>query len=175
MGVLIIFGLFVLSLVLQGSVLALAGTGGIHPDLLLVAVVALALLSDGKRGAFLGFSAGLLQDVLTAAPLGFFTFGKMLAGLLAGMLAREVYRDFLPVPVMMITGLTLLNETVTYFLVELYFTPALTFPDYLRIYTLPRLLMHALVMVLVYPYMLNAQRRRVFFAEMENDADRWFR
>ncbi len=174
MGILVISGLFILSLVLQGSVLALAGTGGIHPDLLLVVVVALALLSDGKRGTLLGFTAGLFQDVLTAAPLGFFTFGKMLAGLLAGTLAREVYRDYLPVPLMVISALTLLNETVAYFLMELYFSPALQLTDYLRAFALPRLLMHVLVMAFLYPYLLRAQRRGLFFAEPENDGDGWF-
>jgi len=169
MAVLITFGLFILSLLLQGSVLALAGTGGIHPDLLLVVVVALALLADGKKGAIIGLAAGLLQDVLAAAPLGFFAFGKTLAGLVAGVLAREVYRDFLPAPLMVVAGLTVLNEVATYFLMDLYFSPRDMFVEYLRVFSVPRLLMHVLVMALIYPYLIKAAKRGLLFSEAEND------
>jgi rod shape-determining protein MreD len=168
MGLLLIFGIFVISLVLQGSVLALAGTGGVHPDFLFVMVVALALLSDGKRGALLGFSAGLLQDILFASPIGFFTFGKMLAGLLAGMLAHEIYRDFVPVPVIVVTFLTVLNEAVTFLLMNTYFNPPVTFLYYLQYFSLPRIVMHVLIMALVYPYLYGAQKRQLFFPEPEN-------
>ncbi len=167
MGVLLIFGLFVVSLVLQSSVLALAGTGGVHPDLLFVVVVGLALLSDAKRGALLGFSAGLLQDILFASPLGFFTFGKMLAGLMAGLLAHEIYRDFVPVPVIVVTFLTLLNESVTFLLMNIYFNPPITFLLYLQNFSLPRVVMHMLFMALAYPYLYEAQKRGRFFVERE--------
>ncbi|MBS4022941.1 MAG: rod shape-determining protein MreD [Dethiobacter sp.] len=168
MGIIFIFGLFVISLVIQGSVLALAGTGGVHPDILFVVVVALALLSDGKRGALLGFSAGMLQDIVFASPIGFFTFGKMLAGLLAGLLAHEIYRDFVPVPVIVVTVLTVLNEAVTYLLMNMYFNPQVTFIHYLQHFSLPRVAMHILVMAIAYPYLYTAQKRRMFFHEPES-------
>ena len=49
MAPLLIFVIFVISLALQGSVLALAGPAGVQPDILLVVTVALALLADLRR------------------------------------------------------------------------------------------------------------------------------
>jgi len=158
-----IFGLFIISLVLQGSVLELAGTGGVHPDLLFVVVVAMGLFSDSKRGFLLGLCAGLMQDIIFATPIGFFTLGKMLAGLFAGMLSHEVYRDFVPVPVTVVSLLTLLNEAVTFFLMSFFHDSSLTFLQYVLSISFPRVIMHFLIMALVYPYLYRAQKRNLFF------------
>ena len=50
----IIFLLFLASLAIQGSVLALAAPGGVHPDILLVVTVALSALAGPRRGAITG-------------------------------------------------------------------------------------------------------------------------
>jgi rod shape-determining protein MreD len=167
MGFVIIFALFVTSLVLQGSVLALVSPGGVHPDFLLIFVIALALLSDSRKGALLGLGAGLLQDILFASPLGFFATGKMLAGTLAGLLAHEIYRDFIPAPMLLVAGLTLFNETVTYLLMDIYFNINISLAHYLQQYSLPRAAMHLLLMALIYPHLYRCQQRQVFFTEPE--------
>lgn len=168
MQYLLIAVLFTVSLSVQGSVLALARPGGVHPDFLLLLVVALALLSDARRGAVLGLAAGLLQDVLFSAPLGFFGFGKMMAGALAGMLAREIYKDFLPAPVLIVTVLTLVSEIVTFLLMRLYFPVAISLWSYLGDVSLPRMAMHFMFMIILYPFLYRLQKRQLLFAENES-------
>jgi len=169
MTFLLIFGVSVISLVLQGSVMALVGTGGVHPDILFVVVVALALLSDSKRGALTGLSMGLLQDILFASPLGFFSFGKMLAGTLAGMLAHEIYREIVWAPMLIVAVLTMVNEAIVYLMMNLYFTPPITLLHYLRHFSLSRMIMHLLIMALIYPCLYRAQKRNLLFVESESD------
>ncbi|MDW7651245.1 MAG: rod shape-determining protein MreD, partial [Bacillota bacterium] len=123
MGPLLIFAMFVVSLALQGSVLALVGTSGVHPDILLVLVVVLGLLSDTKHGALAGLAAGLLQDVMFGSPLGFFAFINMLTGALAGMLADEVNKDFMPAPVMLVAFFTVFSGLLAFMLTRFYSIP----------------------------------------------------
>ncbi|MBS4031047.1 MAG: rod shape-determining protein MreD [Clostridiales bacterium] len=165
MSFLIIFGLFVISLSLQGSVLALAGTSGVHPDFLLVVVIALALLSDSKRGAIIGLCAGLMQDILFGSPLGFFAFVKMLIGALAGLLADEIYKDFILAPMMLVAAFTLISEIITFYLMQFYFSPPISLLHYLQQFSLFRIGMHITIIALVYPYLYRAQKRHLLFFE----------
>lgn len=169
MTFLIIFSISIMSLVMQGSVLALVGTGGVHPDILFVVVVALALLSDSKRGALTGLCVGLLQDILFASPLGFFSFGKMLAGMLAGMLAHEIYRDMVWVPMLTVAALTIVNEAIIYLQMHLYFAPPITLLHYLQQFSVFRMIMHFLIMALIYPCLYRAQKHHLIYVETESN------
>lgn len=169
MGPVIIFLLFVVSLALQGSVLALAGPNGVHPDILLVIVVALALLSDSKRGAMAGLAAGLMQDIIFGAPLGFFAFIKMLTGALAGLLADEIYKDFVVAPMLLVAFFSAFSDFMTFLLMELYgIDQPLTLLQYLRQFSAVRLAMHFFIMGLIYPYLYRAQKRHLLFSDSES-------
>lgn len=160
----LLFGLFTVSLVLQGSVLALAGTSGIHPDILLVIVVALSLLSDSKRGAAVGLVAGLLQDILFGSPLGFFAFSKTMIGATAGMLSDDIYKDFVLAPMMIVIFFSAWSDFLTFMLMRLYqLQQPYSLIQYLQQISLIRLLMHFLIMGLVYPYLYHAQKKRLLF------------
>ncbi|EEG78144.1 rod shape-determining protein MreD [Dethiobacter alkaliphilus] len=168
MGQVIIFALFVISLTLQGSVLSLAGPDGVHPDILLVIVVALSLLSDSKRGALVGLAAGLLQDILFGAPLGFFAFTKTLTGALAGLFADEIYKDFVLAPMLLVITFSVFNDGLTFFLQRLFAIPQpLSLVQYLQQYSLVRMAMHFFIMGLIYPSLYRAQKRHLLFAETE--------
>ncbi len=165
MPFLIISGLFLTSFVLQGSVLAIAGPHGVHPDFILVIVVALALLSDSKRGAIIGLSAGLIQDVLFGSPLGFFAFVNMLIGALAGLLADEIYKDFILAPMLLVAVFTLLSEVVIFLLMQLFFTHSVPFLYYLKHVSLIKVAMHFLIIALLYPHLHRAQKHHLLFLQ----------
>jgi rod shape-determining protein MreD len=57
---------------------------GAEPDLLLVAIVAVALMAGSIAGAFAGFAGGLLVDVMTLGTLGTTSILLTLAGYWAG-------------------------------------------------------------------------------------------
>ena len=166
---LLIAGLLIAGLAAQTSVLALSGPGGVHPDFLLLVVIILALFSDVRRGALLGCAAGLLQDIVFAAPLGFFTFGKVLAGALAGLLSREIHKDFLLSPVLIVTALGVAAEAATFLLHCLLFADSPFLPGpWLADVVAPRAVMHALLTAVLYPLFYRLQKRALLFADHES-------
>ncbi|NLM52018.1 MAG: rod shape-determining protein MreD [Firmicutes bacterium] len=166
MAYLITFVLFVVSLAIEGSVFALAGPDGVHPDPLLVVVVALAVLAGMRKGAVLGLCAGLLQDIIFGAPLGFFAAVKLPVGALAGLIAEDIYKDFILAPMLLVAFFTLSGDVFIYFLAKLFDVPIVfSLRAYLQNYILPRMLMHFFLMGLLYPFLYRAHKRKLLFEE----------
>jgi rod shape-determining protein MreD len=67
---LLLAGVIVVSLVLESTVLAHLRVGGVHPDVLVIVVVAVAMTDGPVTGATFGFAAGLVSDLLSANPVG---------------------------------------------------------------------------------------------------------
>jgi rod shape-determining protein MreD len=68
--VLLFAGVIVATIVLEQTVLGGARAGGARPDLLVVAVVAVAMSAGPVSGAAFGFWAGLVADLLGSLPVG---------------------------------------------------------------------------------------------------------
>jgi len=85
------------ALVVQLGVLARLRLPGAEPDIVLVAVVAMALSWGPLGGALVGFSAGLLIDVVPPADhsAGRVALTLTLVGYLAGLLHAEATRSAL--------------------------------------------------------------------------------
>ena len=60
----------VVAVLIQSTVLARLRLAGVRPDLLVLAVVAVAMASDAPTGAVFGFDAGLVADLLFDLPVG---------------------------------------------------------------------------------------------------------
>ena len=93
---------------LQYAVIARLPLPGVGPDLLIVAVAAIALSRGPTAGVVFGFAAGLVADL---APPADHTVGRLalayaLAGYAAGLLADEADRSaFLPMAVVGMAGI----------------------------------------------------------------------
>ena len=68
--VLVLAAVLVGALVVQSAVLAGVRLAGVRPDLLVLAVVAVAMASDATTGAVFGFVTGLVADLLFDLPVG---------------------------------------------------------------------------------------------------------
>jgi rod shape-determining protein MreD len=68
--VLVLAGVIVVALLLESTVFARLRLGGARPDLLVIAVVAVAMAAGPTSAACFGFSAGLAADLLFARPVG---------------------------------------------------------------------------------------------------------
>jgi rod shape-determining protein MreD len=68
--VLVLSAVLVGAVVVQSAVLAGVRLAGVRPDLLVLAVVAVAMASDATTGAVFGFAAGLVADLLFGLPVG---------------------------------------------------------------------------------------------------------
>jgi rod shape-determining protein MreD len=60
----------VVAVLLQSTVLARLTLAGVRPDLLVLAVVSVAVATDPVTGAVFGFVAGLVADLLFDLPVG---------------------------------------------------------------------------------------------------------
>ena len=66
----VLAAVLVVAVLLESTVLAGLRLAGVRPDLLVLAVVAVALASDATTGAVFGFVAGLVADLLFDLPVG---------------------------------------------------------------------------------------------------------
>jgi rod shape-determining protein MreD len=60
----------VAAVLVQSTVLAQVRLAGVRPDLLVLAVVSVAVATDAATGAAFGFAAGLVADLLFDLPVG---------------------------------------------------------------------------------------------------------
>jgi rod shape-determining protein MreD len=67
---LLLGAVLVAAVVVQSTVLARVRVGGVRPDLLVLAVVSVAVASEATAGAAFGFLAGLVADLLFDLPVG---------------------------------------------------------------------------------------------------------
>jgi rod shape-determining protein MreD len=85
-------GVIVAGLLLESTVFAVWRLGGVRPDLLMIAVVAVAMGAGPVEGAAFGFSAGLLADLLfgQTQPVGVSALAYTATGFAVGALRAYV-------------------------------------------------------------------------------------
>ena len=88
-----VFGATVVALALQTTLTRIPMRGGLTVDLVLVAVIYMALSAGPVTGMLTGTFAGLVQDALSTGAgvgiIGVGGFSKMLVGLLAGVVGTQ--------------------------------------------------------------------------------------
>ena len=98
----VVFVAALLQVTLVASVVVLGGTA----DVLLLAVLAIALLRGAVTGAFAGFGGGLLVDVMTLDTLGVSALLYALAGYWTGRYGETTGRDRAHAPHLAVLVLT---------------------------------------------------------------------
>ena len=86
---LVLAALLVAAVLVQSTVLAEVRLAGVRPDLLVLAVVSVAVATDAATGAAFGFAAGLVADLLFDLPVGVSALVYTAAGFAVG--AVRVY------------------------------------------------------------------------------------
>ncbi|HYI75475.1 MAG TPA: rod shape-determining protein MreD [Gaiellaceae bacterium] len=108
----VVFVAALLQVVIVSSLIVAGGA----PDLLLVVVVTLALLRGSVPGALLGFTGGLVVDVVTLGTMGVSSLILTLAGFWAGRYAETTGRDRRLAPLIAVGTITVLAAAFGYFL-----------------------------------------------------------
>jgi rod shape-determining protein MreD len=98
------------SVVVQLAIMAQVTILGGHPNLLLVALVCVALLRGALFGAVAGFAAGLLADTGVFGTLGFTALLLTLAGYWTGRYGETTGRDRAHAPLVSIAAITFLYQ-----------------------------------------------------------------
>ena len=96
------------AVVLQSSIVSTIEVRGGTPDLVLVALVAIALLRGAIWGAAAGFAAGLLLDTASLARLGETSLLLTVAGYWIGRYGETTGRDRTHAPVLSVAVVTVL-------------------------------------------------------------------
>lgn len=112
-------GVVLAAAVVQTAALSSLRVLGGGPDLLLVALVAIALLHGSIAGGVAGFGAGLLLDVAMLGPLGVNALLLTLAGYWAGRYGETTGRGRAQAPVLAAAAITLLATVAAYLVVFL--------------------------------------------------------
>ena len=108
----IIFVAAILQVTLVNSMVVFGGTA----DLLLVALVAVALLRGSTTGAIAGFAGGLLVDVATLDTLGVNALLLAVAGFWAGRYGETTGRDRGHAPLLAVGVITIVVAVAGYLL-----------------------------------------------------------
>lgn len=89
LGFLLVIG----TLSLQTAVVTRFRLWGVHADLLTILALSAGLFGGPWRGAAMGFAGGFLGDVVSGQLIGLDALGKGLAGYLAGLAGKRMFRD----------------------------------------------------------------------------------
>jgi rod shape-determining protein MreD len=100
--------LFFFAAIIQVTIVGSIGILGGSPDLVLVALVAIALTQGSIFGAAAGFWAGLLLDIATLGTLGFTSLLLTLAGFWIGRYGETTGRDRAHAPLLSVGVVTVL-------------------------------------------------------------------
>ncbi|NLA05115.1 MAG: rod shape-determining protein MreD [Firmicutes bacterium] len=142
---------FILALLIEGSVFSFFILEKALPDIFLVLVVSLGFILDERRGAVIGLCAGLLQDVIFSSALGYFALAKMVLGYGAGLMGRELYREQLMAPAVLVFAATLAHEFILYLLVNWLMSSGLPAEWSLSRLFIPKAFYNTAFTLLIYP------------------------
>ncbi|MCK8825601.1 rod shape-determining protein MreD [Fuchsiella alkaliacetigena] len=148
----------IIALILQVAYFSFYPLGGVIPDLLLIIVVILALFNGFRHGAYLGFLAGLLQDLFSGGLFGVNIVSKLLLGYTFGFLKQKIYYRNFAIPVALVILATVIDQLIFVILNnKLAFNLAVWLR--LRELLIPLLIYNALLSILIYPVIYYLQRK----------------
>lgn len=102
-----------LLVLLQTNILRVISIGGAVPDVALIVLVFLANRNGSMPAQVSGFVAGIVQDLVSLAPLGFHAFVRTLTGYLFGLTRGNIFVDPILVPVLIVLAATILKGILT--------------------------------------------------------------
>ena len=142
------FFALVLAVVLQASVLPVHVAGSFKPDLLLVAMVCLALRGSIASGALLAWLLGLIKDVFSGLYLGLNAFSFLIIFLVIKSISDRLYAESSELFVVTVSAATLACVTANLILLlMLTSTPGISYS--MSASLLPHLLANAFAASLV--------------------------
>jgi rod shape-determining protein MreD len=100
-------GILLLIIPFQASLLNPLSLAGIKPDLAMIVVFIIGLLTGPAEAAMAGMGIGLVQDIGSASLLGFSGFTRGLVGLAAGLLGTKVLDIGSPTIVLFLAAISL--------------------------------------------------------------------
>jgi len=149
--------LVLVTLILQTTALNYMVIYGFKPDLVLILVILNGFLRGTREGAFLGFSAGILQDLVSGGYFGLNAITEMVAGYLAGLGKDRLYRDNRVIAAGLTWVCTMGAQLIFYILLLSVDVPVPVVKA-LAYVILPTAFYNALVVLVIYAYLYRFYR-----------------
>jgi rod shape-determining protein MreD len=156
--VLALAAVVLVALLLESTVLAPVRVGGVGPDLLVVAVVAVGLASGAVSGALFGFWAGLLADLLLDLPVGVSALVYTVVGYTVGTLRAYMVSGSAMMPAMLSAAASVASALLSGLILRLLDFSGFTWVFLARSAALAAMF-NLLVTPVVYPWVRNLSLR----------------
>ncbi len=144
--------------VLQAALAPYLSIGPVVPNFLLLVVVTIALVEGPTAGAAVGFSAGLIFDLLGSGPVGPMIIVLTLTGYLAGLMHENMFAEgwLLPLSVLAIASL---SAEVAYGLILILLGADIPFWWTFFTRMLPAAVYNTALALLIYPWLARFLRQ----------------
>lgn len=142
--------ILIATVILQTTLVPHLKVVSVQPDLILIVTVTYAFLEGAAFGSIIGFSGGLLQDLIVAQNIGLNALCKTIVGYLAGSMERIIFIESIYLPLVAIFIATIVNQTI-YAGLAFLFGYKIPFWIVFRNLVLPSALYNSLVAFFVYP------------------------
>jgi rod shape-determining protein MreD len=102
------------SLLLQQTVAGWLSAGGVRPDLMLIALTAVALRRGPVAGLYAGVYLGLIQDVYAVEAMGANVLAKAVVGYAMGFFEEKVMKVMAATRVLLLASALILHDLLYY-------------------------------------------------------------
>ena len=110
-------GLVALAQTVALNVLRIAG---VAPDLALLVLVFTAHKQGSMNGQIIGFAGGIVEDLMSLAPLGFHALIRLVIGFLAGLTRNKMFLDPIFMPIILVTVATVAKTLLAAMIVGIF-------------------------------------------------------
>ncbi len=159
---LIIFGMMLVCLILQFSLIPSISIASISPNLMIIFIVSFGLMRGKKSGLLIGFISGIMMDmmcmVLGNYVIGFHGIIYMYIGYLSGYCYHIFYDDDVKMPVILTAASDLCYGLIVY-TVQFLLRGRVGFFFYLRRIILPEVIYTIVLTLICYWLFLYINRR----------------
>lgn len=145
-------------ILIQSTILDYIKILNVKPNLMIIFIISVALLSNNVEGAAVGFFTGLSQDIASGKVLGFYSLLGLYLGLIIGSVNKRLYRE----NVLIIVFFTFIS-TVVYEMavscINIFTNGQIAFLYSLRNIILPEAIYNSIVSIFIYIFIIKLQDR----------------
>jgi len=113
---LIYFILLIAVVILESTILLPLKIHNTRPDIVMLMIIFFAHQRGNIQGSLMGFTVGVVMDIIGMAPLGFHSFIYTIVGYFFGSTKGKVYIDALTLPVLLALLATLIKYVLSFIL-----------------------------------------------------------
>ncbi|MCL2324737.1 MAG: rod shape-determining protein MreD [Actinomycetia bacterium] len=146
-----------IALILQVAIGPSIAILSVRPNFLVIVTIVMALVNGPVEGAFVGFSAGLLFDLLGTGPFGAAALGMCVVGYLAGVAYERIFAQGWVLPVLVLAVTSFIYELFS-LIILLVLGQQIAFFGALVTKVIPIVLYTTLAAVLIFPLLSRLLR-----------------